>query len=270
MFKCYNCNKTLSSRQRLQYHIKNNVCSILNSDFYCSICDKYYKTKFTLLNHLNLKHSKKTKQKEVKEKIIKKKKEKKINKCQYCNKEFKRSDSLYRHIEKYCSYKNKNTTTIINNITTNNIQNNIIINNFGNENLKLIKEDNILECINKCYSCIPELFKLIHIDTPENRNLYLSNMKDSFLYLYKNNKWELNDLDKILKYIKDDKKELMEEYFKKNIDKFQTYKKKNIGKMINDYNNGKLHKQYDKKLKMLLVSNKELLKDTYSRMNDNI
>ena len=255
MFKCYNCNKVLSSKQRLQYHIKNNVCSILNSDFYCSLCDKYYKTKFTLLNHLNLKHSKKM----VNKKCMKTN----INKCIYCNKVFKRKDSLSRHIEKYCKNKIGNTT-IINNITTNNIQNNIFINNFGNESMKSIKEENILECINRCYSCIPELFKLIHIDTPENRNLYLSNMKDSYLYLYKNNKWEVNDLDKILQYIKDDKKDLMEEYYNKNIDKFQTYKQRNIGKMINDYNNGKLNKQYDKKLKMILVSNKDVLKNTYN------
>lgn len=89
-------------------------------------------------------------------------------------------------------------------------------------------------------------------------------MKDSYLYLYKNNKWEVNDLDKILQYIKDDKKDLMEEYYNKNIDKFQTYKQRNIGKMINDYNNGKLNKQYDKKLKMILVSNKDVLKNTYN------
>ena len=260
MFKCYNCKKSLSSRQRLQYHIKNNVCSLINkvnSQFYCSACDKYYKTKYTLLNHLNLKHSKKISNET---KIIKKN----GYVCDICNKYFCRSDSLTRHKEKYC--RTKNYTTIINNINnTTNIQNNIIINNFGNENMKFIKDDEILECINRCYSCIPELFKLIHIDTPENRNLYLSNMKDSFLYLYKNNKWELNDLDKILQYIKDDKKDLMEKYFLKNINKFKSFKKKNINKMIHDYNNGKLNKQYDKTLKMILVSNKDILKQSYDK-----
>ena len=90
-------------------------------------------------------------------------------------------------------------------------------------------------------------------------------MKDSYLYLYKNNKWEIDDLDKILQYIKDDKKNIMEKYFSKHIDKFQSYKQKNINKMIDDYNKGKLNKKYDNKLKMLLVSNKELLKENYKK-----
>ena len=156
----------------------------------------------------------------------------------------------------------KNINNIINQTVNNTINqtNNIIINNFGDESIKKLNENDILQCIDRCYSCIPELFKLIHIDIPENRNLYLSNMKDSYLYMYKNNEWVINDLDKILKYIKDDKKDLMEEYYFKNIDKFCSNKQKNINNMINDYNNGKLDKQYNKKIKMILVSNKDLLR----------
>ena len=35
--------------------------------------------------------------------------------------------------------------------------------------------------------------------------------------------------------------------------------------MIHDYNNGKLNKQYDKTLKMILVSNKDILKQSYDK-----
>ena len=158
----------------------------------------------TLIKSFNSKHSKKISNET---KIIKKN----GYVCDICNKYFCRSDSLTRHKEKYC--RTKNYTTIINNINnTTNIQNNIIINNFYC-NMKFIKDDEILECINRCYSCIQELFKLIHIDTPENRNLYLSNMKDSFLYLYKNNKWELNDLIKYYNILKMIKKTLWKNIF---------------------------------------------------------
>ena len=40
-------------------------------------------------------------------------------------------------------------------------------------------------------------------------------------------------------------------------------KTENISNMINDYNNGKLDKQYNKRIKMILVSNKEILKKSY-------
>ena len=54
------------------------------------------------------------------------------------------------------------------------------------------------------------------------------------------------------------------EYYNKNIDKFGSNKQKNINNMIKDYNNGKLDKQYNKRIKMILVSNKEVLKKLYS------
>ena len=267
---CKNCNKIFSSKQVLQYHISHKVCMKIKKDFYCSFCNKYYKTKYTLLKHLNMKHPKN------KNELIKKKSE--ILRCNDCGKTFSRIDNLKRHREKYC--KKESNKTVINNINiTNNITNitnntinntinnttNITINNFGSENINDINDTEILKCISRCYSCIPKLFKLIHIDIPENRNLYLSNMKDSFLYLYKDNKWELYDLNKILTYIREGKKDLMEKYYIKNIDKFNDYKQKNINKMIKDYNQGLLNKQYDKELKMLLVDHKEILKHSFKK-----
>ena len=154
------------------------------------------------------------------------------------------------------------TNNTINNTT--NIQN-ITINNFGTENIKSLKKENILNCIDRCYSCIPLLFKMIHIDQPENRNLYLTSMKHSFLYTYQNNKWVLDDLTKILDIAKNTKKDIMEEYFYDNKDKFKKYKQRNIHKMLNDYEKGLLHNRYNRKLKMILYNNKNLLKKSYNK-----
>lgn len=303
MYKCKLCNKIFSSKQRLKYHEEKKVCNKIKKKFNCIFCSKIYNSKCTFLRHLNKKHPKKNinniEDESINEckycgKIFSRRDSLNRHISRYCKKKDDIDISENRLIEMKNSIiqnvkdNNINTSDLIDKILdmkirndkllktktiniTNNVQNihniqttnNIIINNFGSENIKNIKEEQILNCINRCYSCIPELFKLIHINTPENRNLYLSSMKDSYLYLYKDNKWEVNDLDKILKYIKDNKRDIMEEYYNKNIGKFGTTKQKNINNMINDYNNGKLDKQYNKRIKMILVSNKEMLKKSY-------
>ena len=203
-------------------------------------------------------------------------------KCIYCYKNFTRKDNLKRHIKHRCKKRdikiinnNEITNNKKNNITTNinnnnnilnNISNNtynVTINNFGREKMDSISDKDIFRCINKCYEGVPELFKLIHIDTPENRNLYLTNIKNPYIFTYNNNKWEIDELNKILDCIKKDKKDIIEEYIENNNNKFKQYKIKNIYKMLKDYNEGHLEKRYNCKLKLILLNNKDILKNTY-------
>ena len=292
MYTCNKCSKTFSSKQRLKYHTTNNVCNKYEKKFHCIFCSKKYKTKYTFLQHLNLKHSKKIVNKKLntsqnlvntsqKKENTSQKKENPQKKndleCEYCNKVFTRKDNLNRHIKKYCKkVKTANITNNTTNNTTNNINTtnntinnncnntyNITINNFGKESLESISDKDIFKCVNKCYNGIPALFKLIHIDTPENQNLYLTNIKNPYIYIYNDNKWILNELREILDYIQKEKKGIIEEYMEKNNNKFKKYKINNIKKMLEDYRNGNLEKRYNSKLKLLLINNKDILKKAY-------
>ena len=266
VFKCNKCKSKFSSNQMLNYHIDNNVCNDNSKPFKCLFCSKRYKTKFTFLRHLNSKHPKKiTINKNIIKPMI----------CQNCNKKFTRKYNLDRHIKKYCKKSNINNTTnnIINNTnnTTNNINshnttnitNNITINNFGRESLEGISDNDIFKCVNMCYEGIPALFKLIHIDKPENQNLYLTNIQNPYIYIYSGNKWKLSEIKKILNYIQKDKKDIIEDYIENNNNKFKKYKIININKMINDHKEGLLEKRYNSKLKLLLINNKHKLKKSY-------
>ena len=266
MFKCKKCSSTFSSKQMLNYHIDNNVCAREDKKFSCIFCNKSYKTKYTFLRHLNKKHKKKSSH------LLNP--QKNDLECEYCNKVFTRKDNLNRHIKNYCK-KARTANNIINN-TTNNINTtnntinnncnntyNITINNFGKESLESISDKDIFKCVNKCYNGIPALFKLIHIDTPENQNLYLTNIKNPYIYIYNDNKWILNELREILDYIQKEKKGMIEEYMEKNNNKFKTYKIRNINKMLEDYKKGNLEKRYNSKLKLLLINNKDILKRAY-------
>ena len=67
MHKCNYCNKKLSSKSSLNYHINKNVCGKVDIiDLTCIFCEKVCKNNFELLNHLNANHHKK---KELKDKL---------------------------------------------------------------------------------------------------------------------------------------------------------------------------------------------------------
>lgn len=296
--KCKICEKVFSSKQRLKYHIKNKVCKKQDKIF-CLFCKKKYKTNESFLRHLNRKHKKKKDDLDVLkndkqnndniinlikdniQKLYNKKdlsnniithiedivneldiNEKDKFKCIKCDKIFSRSDSLKRHIDKNCCNKN---VKIINNTINNtiNVVNNITINNIGSENTELITDDILYKCANLCYLGIIKLFKLVHIDIKENKNLYLTNIKNPYIYKYENNKWELGESNEILKKITDSKRDMIEEFFTNNLDKFTKFKKINISRMFNDYKQGNLDKQFNKKIRLILINNKDKLKESF-------
>jgi len=188
-------------------------------------------------------------------------------KCELCNKEFSRADSLKRHYKQFCKNRKeeKNTINVINTENNFNLITCVNINNFTKENLKSLSNDDILEIVNRCYTCIPKLFKKIHIDIPENRNLYLTSIKNQFLYAYQDNKWQLNDIKNILNIIKDQKMDIVENFIENNKEKFTTYKIKRLYQMIDDYKKGKLNKTYNNNLKLLMMNYKDTLKESYEK-----
>jgi len=67
MHKCNYCNKKLSSKSSMNYHINKNVCGKVDIiDLTCLFCGEVCKNNFELLDHLNANHHKK---KELKEKL---------------------------------------------------------------------------------------------------------------------------------------------------------------------------------------------------------
>lgn len=145
--------------------------------------------------------------------------------CEYCKKIFTRKTGLKKHLQ-ICEASEPDSDKIeemqkeidklkkqlenSNNTTNNNITNNnynttnnnnstnmtvININNFGEENTKYITKDYILALLEKPFQAIPELIKYTHFnkDHPENHNIKITNKKEPFVKVLKNNKWELMD-----------------------------------------------------------------------------
>ena len=176
--------------------------------------------------------------------------------CKYCEQKFKFKQSMYRHI-KYSCTKNKTedltelvrllnlqlqsqTKQIdtqskqieklmdkleINNYTQNTNSNNTI--NVTNINLLNYKDTDTShltnidykKCLEQASRCVLKLIEKVHFnpDKPENMNIYISNMKNNYMMMYKENKWNLvkkEEMDSVYNH----KEDLIIEWFNLNKD----------------------------------------------------
>ena len=115
---------------------------------------------------------------------------------------FKKSNNLElcimkNEIEEMKQQLDKTTTLITtNNNNSNNTQNiNIHINNLGEENIKHIDYNYYNNILKGIYGAVPKLVEKIHFDNehPENQNIKLTNKKEPYIKIHKNNKWNLAD-----------------------------------------------------------------------------
>ena len=92
--------------------------------------------------------------------------------------------------------------------TTINNTNNIQLNNFGEEDTSYIN-DKILAKL------IPNLLKLTHFhkDHPENKNLKITNKRDKYIKVYKNDEWKLDKRDIVIDNIMNHKFDTLETYY---------------------------------------------------------
>ena len=213
-----------------------------------------------------------------------------INECQYCYKTFSRSDSLVRHYGRCKIKKNENKndkqeikelkkivekllvenkvhTNITNNTTnshntTNHMTNNIIINNYGDEDTKYITSDYILKLLKtRPAKTIPELIKYTHFNDahPENQNIKITNKKEHYIKVRKNDKWELRDKDETISDLIDRQQvHLMDEDVEKKIKTACTSSEKvNIERCKDLYNkdNKEYMKRLDNESELIIINN---------------
>jgi hypothetical protein len=214
-----------------------------------------------------------------------------INKhmCEYCNRGYTRRDNLTKHlkncknkknsIEKFKELEEKNTKLLEaveklliekkeynGNIITNNTNNtnndnsttiNVIsLNNYGNENTQYITKEYLMGLLEKPFQSIPELIKYMHFnkDYPENQNIKLTNKKEPYIKVLKDNKWELVDRKDTINDLIDQKHSILNTVDKnsinesviKRLDKFNT-------KYLDD-DKDLLHKLY-KDSELVLLNN---------------
>lgn len=188
--------------------------------------------------------------------------------CRYCDKEYNHRSSLSYHELHSCKKKYSNTDvqqliismankmnrmeeelshlrsnkTIINNsginngTINNNINNNININNFGSEVNKFTTND-VESLFGFGYDMVLELIKRVHIDTPENRNIYIPSLKNKYAYILKDKKWLPILRVELMHKLVDKKQHMISDFIEGYGNDFKKIKKEEASRRYNNYLN---------------------------------
>ncbi len=142
-----------------------------------------------------------------------------------------------------------------NNNTINN--NNITLLNYNDTDVSHLTDDDYKKCIKKVCFCVMGLIEKVHFnpDKPENMNVYISNIKNKYMMIYQNNKWNLtnkNELDRLY----DDKEFMIDQWIEENKDP-------EMAKFFNRYldlkKDDKTMQMITDEIKLLMFNNKNLI-----------
>ena len=207
-------------------------------------------------------------------------------KCKYCGKSFNHKQSKYRHEKKRCKKNNANKLNINdedeliktkkelqekNILIQELIQQNLFIKNdknnrlsYNETNKKFLTDEMISKCMEKQNMCVPEMIKLVHFNNihPENKNIYISNLKTKYVMVYDGTKWVVKNRDQMLDKIISDNERFMHKKLAKwydenpNNDKYKRAMKK-FQKYLNVNSNTDLIDNIKDELKLMFYNNRE-------------
>jgi uncharacterized C2H2 Zn-finger protein len=215
----------------------------------------------------------------------------KIFECEYCEKQFSRKDSLTRHVNKFCKYKNSHEIYVaeteekmkmleieknelkhqINNLLTrvgtnnsnnnNTINNTININNYGSEDLNHITNSMKTQLLTMPIGMIPKLVEKVHFnpDIPENFNITIDNKNDSYAKIYENGKWSYKDRNETIQDLVDSKYFILDSHYDKTKGKgLSNFQKQNYETFREKYdgNDKNIHKLLNKQCELTILNNR--------------
>ena len=119
------------------------------------------------------------------------------------------------------------------NNTLNNIQNNFHIKllNHSETDYSHLSDKDYIFCMNENNFCVKKLIEKVHFNNkkPENKNIYISNIKSNYVMLYKNDKWQIvtrkEQIDNLYEYNEIVLEEWYENYKDKNNEMIKSFER---------------------------------------------
>ena len=161
---------------------------------------------------------------------------------------------------------NNNCNNSYNSNSNNNITQNITINNYGEENLKCLSEAYLSKLIKGAFTAIPKLIEKIHFNPeyPENHNIKITNKKEPYIKVRKNNKWELQDKKETIDTIVDEKYYILDDHIdtQEELNNLSEFEKDIMDKFKDRINNDEdLLKEIKKKSELIILNRSNDIKN---------
>ena len=228
-------------------------------------------------------------------------------KCDFCEKEYKHVQSLNKHLKK-CKEKQKDDTVresmeelvkllnekdkqmqekdkehkkqieelikkagipTTNNIT-NNIQNNFKLLNYKETDTSHLTENDYVRCLEHYNFCVPHLIRKIHFNPkkPENHNIYISNLKNSYVMVYVNNKWKVKNRDETISRMIDDKQVILEKKIQEWVESGIQYPKvmAKFSRYIEKREQNDVINAIKEDIKLMLYNNRNMIIENNKRL----
>ena len=210
--------------------------------------------------------------------------------CEFCGKKFKRSDSLFRHTQKYCKmnkmkqkekmliqqleknekehkeekqklydYIDKLIDKTGNTYNIEQQNNQINLNNFGHEDISHLTDKFMSKIISIPYVGVQKLIEKVHFNNkkPENKNIALTNKKEKMIKIYKNNKWKYKNREEIMDEIINTNYTRMDDFYmekgKENLKKTHNDKYLEFQEKFEEQDKN-LHEKIKNECEMILLS----------------
>lgn len=175
--------KSTESQHLVNLYKKFDVCT----PFQCQYCNKFFKFKQSMYKHIKY-TCKKNKDEDLKEL------------ARLLNEKDRQMEDKDSQLEKMQRQIDKLTNKLqIQNINNGTINHNNILNiqllNYSDTDYSHLTPHDYMKCIKDCNTCVKTLIEKVHFNEnkPENRNIYLSNIKGKYVMIYKDNVWQIID-----------------------------------------------------------------------------
>jgi len=279
--------KQPSNNIKTSYEQQNNNKKTTKGEFECQFCEKILTYKQSYYRHLKICKDKKQEEEandsmnelvkilniqinEFKHELIKKDKElekrdkdflKRDKELEKRDKDFKKElEKRDKQIDELIKKAGINNSTI-----TQNIQNNIKLLAYKDTDISKLTDKDILNCMNHSNMCVPHLIKMIHFDPkkPENHNIYISNLKNGYIMVYDDGKWDTKNREEVIIDMIDDKQGLIEERIENWLEKGKKYPSimKKFMRYVEKKDNNIVINKIKEEIKLMLFNNKLLIKE---------